>query len=589
LRYDPPAAPAVRDTLDRVLSSETFRRSERARSLLAYLVDREQAGDGERLKGYTIAVDVFGRDAEFDASTDALVRVQAGRLRELLAQYYQSEGATDAVRILIPRGGYAPSYEQFAPCPDAIAEPRAAEELPERPEAVAVKVEPAPQVAAPVGGRVLPRGAAGMGQVRLLWGALALVATALLAVILLRTGPIASDGPVATAGSAPTAAAADAARADALPTIRIVARGDDPAVDSAARHFRAAFAGFDTLATIGGEFSQGLDRMPADPAGFVLSLAEGPDKGSVAIDLQSLGTGKVLLNRLLSPGEADAQAIEDEVASIATSVAPVTGVIYGYLKQAGLTSGLVKCMTLSDAYYMDQTPAKHATAYRCLERLVDTGSASSLVYSELAGLHVEAKTDGYYYPAEPNDEQAMVLARKGVQLGPTSPFAHRAMGFLYSRRGDTRESVRWMRKAYELNTYDLSMAASYGYALVFAGDYSEGAAILERAVEASSSHPTWWDYSLFLARFMLNDMDAASRASDPLVSPRKSHYLAARLIVAHWRGDERSAGSLATELVATYPKFATDPATVLRDAKYPADLAGKLVDALKTAGLGGAS
>ena len=70
-----------------------------------------------------------------------------------------------------------------------------------------------------------------------------------------------------------------------------------------------------------------------------------------------------------------------------------------------------------------------------------------------------------------------------------------------------------MRKAYELNTYDLSMAASYGYALVFSGDYREGASILQRAVDASSAHPTWWDYGLFLAEFMLDDMDKASRAS----------------------------------------------------------------------------
>ena len=82
----------MRDLLGRILSSETFKRSERARSLLAYLVEREQAGEADRLKGYAIAVDVFGRDEEFDSSTDAVVRVQAGRLRELLGHYYETEG-----------------------------------------------------------------------------------------------------------------------------------------------------------------------------------------------------------------------------------------------------------------------------------------------------------------------------------------------------------------------------------------------------------------------------------------------------------------------------------------------------------------
>ena len=109
---DPPAAPAVRESLDRILASETFARSDRARTLLAYLVEKELAGEAERLKGFAIAIDVFGKTAGFDPSTDAVVRVQARRLRELLAQYYAGEGAAVPLRIVIARGGYMPSYER---------------------------------------------------------------------------------------------------------------------------------------------------------------------------------------------------------------------------------------------------------------------------------------------------------------------------------------------------------------------------------------------------------------------------------------------------------------------------------------------
>ena len=98
----------MRDELERILSSETFKRSERARELLSYLVAREQLGEAELLKGYAIAVDVFGKDSEFDSSTDAVVRVQAGRLRELLTQYYAAEGRRDPIRLVIPRGSYVP-------------------------------------------------------------------------------------------------------------------------------------------------------------------------------------------------------------------------------------------------------------------------------------------------------------------------------------------------------------------------------------------------------------------------------------------------------------------------------------------------
>ncbi len=86
MQHSTPAAPALRATLERLLASETFGRSERARELLRYLVERQLAGEADRLKGFAIAVDVFGKNAGFDSSTDAVVRVQAGRLRELLNQ-----------------------------------------------------------------------------------------------------------------------------------------------------------------------------------------------------------------------------------------------------------------------------------------------------------------------------------------------------------------------------------------------------------------------------------------------------------------------------------------------------------------------
>lgn len=101
----------IKNALERVLSSKSFVRSARARELLRYLVEEEQAGNGALLKGFSIAQDVFGKDDEFDPSTDAVVRVQAGRLREILAGYYEADGARDSVIIVIPRGTYVPAYE----------------------------------------------------------------------------------------------------------------------------------------------------------------------------------------------------------------------------------------------------------------------------------------------------------------------------------------------------------------------------------------------------------------------------------------------------------------------------------------------
>ena len=104
------------------------------------------------------------------------------------------------------------------------------------------------------------------------------------------------------------------------------------------------------------------------------------------------------------------------------------------------------------------------------------------------------------------------------------------MGYVLTRSPTPAESLRWTRKAYELNTFDLGMAASYGYALIFNADYGQGTPILQRAVTASSAHPTWWDYGLFLGHFMQDDAQSAANAVSALASSRRAHYLAARLI-----------------------------------------------------------
>lgn len=101
----------ISTSLKRILESRIFSRSERLRSFLKFVVEMEQRGRAQEIKGYTIGVDVFSRDQSFDAGTDPLVRVQAGKLRRLLNLYYADEGRREALRIRIPLGGYVPVYE----------------------------------------------------------------------------------------------------------------------------------------------------------------------------------------------------------------------------------------------------------------------------------------------------------------------------------------------------------------------------------------------------------------------------------------------------------------------------------------------
>lgn len=592
MQHATPAAPAVRETLERLLASETFGRSERARKLLRYLVEREQAGEADRLKGFSIAMDVFGKDGDFDPATDAVVRVQAGRLRDLLQHYFANEGVAEPVRIAIPRGGYVPSYELNAirlpaePEPAQSAAPAVAQpKLIEDSGIAHAGSLPSPPVA-PAHGPSLAR------HLRFFWGAIVVV-IAMLVVLILRQGGDALFGGSDTTSTVETAVAtssiAPSPPVESLPLIYIAVKASSPGAARVAASLRAGLAGFDTIDFIGRDADGGHDPT-ADATSFEFDILPGPAPSDVTIELQNVATGRVLLSRNLTAEDNAPDAVADSIANILTSTIPASGPIYGYIEQSGVDTGLTQCLVLNDRYYLDQSAATHEAAYRCLETLASQGAKSSLVYSELASLHLEAVTDHYAYPSGATIEQAMSFAHRAVQMGPTSPYAHRAYGYLNSRLGNTEEAIRWMRKAHELNPYDLGMAAAYGYGLIFAGRYSEGTPIMAHAVETFSGHPTWWDYGLFVGAFMLGDNRQAAIAAESLrTTATKSHYLAARLIGAKVAGRDQLAGQLVNELIAKFPKFAANPRATFVDRKYPADLTDRLVEALRAAGLGNAS
>jgi hypothetical protein len=83
--------------------------------LLRYLAEHSLDHPGIALKEYQIATEVLGRPAGFDPQSDSTVRVQAGRLRVKLAEYYAHEGADDPILVEIPKGSYAITFHPRPP------------------------------------------------------------------------------------------------------------------------------------------------------------------------------------------------------------------------------------------------------------------------------------------------------------------------------------------------------------------------------------------------------------------------------------------------------------------------------------------
>ena len=96
--------------IDKLIKSHSLRTSESLCKLLRYLAEHSLDHPGVALKEYQIATEVLGRSAGFDPQSDSTVRVQAGRLRVKLAEYYAHEGTEDLIVVEIPKGSYALTF-----------------------------------------------------------------------------------------------------------------------------------------------------------------------------------------------------------------------------------------------------------------------------------------------------------------------------------------------------------------------------------------------------------------------------------------------------------------------------------------------
>ncbi len=112
---EPVPAAAVREQLARVVSSPGFVSSARLSRFLTHIVNRTIEGDpdslSDSLKEFSIAMEVFDRTSDYDPNIDAIVRVEARRLRSKLKAYYEEgSGKIDPVLIGLRPGSYVPVF-----------------------------------------------------------------------------------------------------------------------------------------------------------------------------------------------------------------------------------------------------------------------------------------------------------------------------------------------------------------------------------------------------------------------------------------------------------------------------------------------
>jgi TolB-like protein len=105
-----PSKTEINNQVEKICTGEEFITKLQLCKLLKYLINETLEGREDKLKGFTIAVEVFNKDHHFDPDQDPLVRIHAGRLRRMLKMYYLETGKNDSIKIDIPKGRYIPFF-----------------------------------------------------------------------------------------------------------------------------------------------------------------------------------------------------------------------------------------------------------------------------------------------------------------------------------------------------------------------------------------------------------------------------------------------------------------------------------------------
>lgn len=483
---------AILTALERLLAWPEIARSPQLGRFLDYIVQRTLEGNEASIKAYSIAVDVFGRAADFDPQVDPIVRVQARRLRALLDDYYRGPGLGEATQIHLPVGRYVPEFVG-APEPDAADAPAGP-----------------PSATRP--------GWPGSWSFSASWFTLAVIALGLAMAAYAMTAwrpQMGEDGAIG---------------AMQRPTITIVefqnlaaTMASPPQVAGLAIELVTDLEQFGNIAVRyggGGEANAVMPDLPASD--YVLTGIVRPDGDVVQYSaiLTDSVTSTVVWNQTLSVPveEALEPGLLDRVSkSLSLVLGSPRGPLHVTARQLLASSAPLDgrfnpylCRVLFDLYRETGGGAEAARASACYASLPESDRNSARVLAAMASLLVE-RAEGEATPAE-RLRRATEDLQRAIRLDPVSGFVWEQQARLHEGQGDFVMARADFSSAVQLNGASVDALAAYARLLALGGNLAEAEAMARDAAENSPDPPPW--YQGVPALLALRDGDLATAIAD---------------------------------------------------------------------------
>ncbi len=526
---------AIRAQVKRILSCRDFDASERNRRFLEYVVEETIEGRADRIKAYSIATSVFGRNESFDPQQDAIVRIEAGRMRRSLEHYYLTSGLSDPIRISIPVGSYAPSFSL------SQAEADAQQATSPAPPADSATVrEPVRRPTVHVAEFVAEGSAEGIN---------------------------------------------DLARGITRRVIVELTRFTDLAVVASTSPERHAEP--NDIATL--RSARGVD--------FVLSGAIAHAEGHLCAEvlLRDTSTGQYIWSDdfALNHAADSAATVRGQVADrVVAAIGQPTGIIFSYMARERAKGNPVASESFDSVvrfhdYWRTFDREQFEPVRQALERTIERDPYYAEAFACLSQLYSNSVRFGYKGTATHLDPigRAIALAQRAVQLSPASGRSYLALAIAYWFNGQVDSAIDALETSRSLNPNDMEVLAELGMRHAARANWQVGIPMIEEAYRRGPSLTCSYRIALSIWHFMHGRHDEALSEASKINMPWVIYPFILIAVSAHHLGRRKEASAALKSLLLLRPDYGTTIVTDLRARNMHPDIILALVRGLRDAGL----
>ena len=562
-----PSRAEIGEAVAAIKASRPFAGSQRLQTLLDYIVGETLKGEGDRLKEYSIAMDVFDRSSTFDPRVDSIVRVQASRLRGQLAAFYKKPPPGVRVLIEVPPGGYQPTFTRIeaglpAPPPSVPDHITNGEEPPvptvTHPSSTPATTGPAWATTWAARPWVMPA--------MLIAASIALIAV--FAFMLTAPKPATDDPARGFAGTRPAGPVIFVARyqlidgPDYAGSLRDGLQID--LIDSLSRFPELTVLGYDTVIGSTGESAK------QDPRGadFIVTGSIQAASGELRITSQLVhaGDNRVVWSDVdISPLD-DASGVLNVQTELAGKVAGQLGQPHGVIQERlkedltgdrAISMKDYLCVLDSYEYSRAKSREKHADVRKCLEEVTTRSPRYAPAWAKLSWMYGDEIR--YNFNPEPNAKaRALAAAQRAVEANSSSAMAHQYLAIAQFQSGDIEGFRRSIAMALQLNPNNAEILSDAAQMYILSGDPEKGRELADKAIAFNPGHPPWYHQPLAIYHIMKGDKAKAleeAREAAPDGAPIASYILAAALRL---NGLDEEANTVIRELGQKFPNEITD-------------------------------